>query len=130
MQMKNVKKFLLLGAVAALGSCTTAHAQFSKRQVFEPQVFEAIVMDGSASMSITSARVSSIVIDHAKNIVVYDGRTKVELGNCGDTSWYCVSDGYIEFAVRRNWKGESGVWSHAGMKYATLDIALTQYSSA
>ena len=86
----------------------------------EAMRFEAVVFDGISEGFATAAYIDSIDINEENGTVTYSRQTTTTLVECGDSNWYCLSDGQIEFAVPIPLDESRRAWSYRGINYSVI----------
>lgn len=85
--------------------------------------YKAIVIDEIAGDSLQKSYIDTIVIDEINGYVKYDsGRVVIELTDCGNENWKCISDGSLEFAIPKNGKVSKINWSYRDINYSVIKI--------
>lgn len=62
----------------------------------------------------------TIVINEDTRQVKYSDRITMELEECSDSGWYCISDGNIEFSIPKRLGTDLGAWSRRGIDYSIV----------
>jgi hypothetical protein len=79
--------------------------------------------------SFLSGTANTIQIDRREKVVRFnDGMLVVSLPEC-ETEWLCIMPGPFNFAVRKDWNGQSNHWEYAGYVFTVLDSHLTGQKS-
>lgn len=89
----------------------------------EPMEFVAVVPipDGRGGISIEEAALATMRIDEAEGVVaIEDGSMEVVLTNCSDERWYCLSAGFLEFAIEKQRNPDTLSWSHRGTRFDVM----------
>jgi hypothetical protein len=111
--MRACRVFGLLWLVFSLGACASS-------EVRTMTVYKGLVVDREV-VSFEGAYEDTLVIDEEGGVIKYDGgRVTFPLSDCGDATWFCLSDGHIEFAVERDWSGATESWTYRSMSYTVI----------
>ncbi len=109
-----LKRYVFVAFAFSLVGCVSSQGGMS-------MLFKALVFDEIPDATFTAGYTDTIEIDEADGVVRYSGgRRYTPLLDCGDDAWLCISDGHIEFAVRRDWRGEEDSWVYRDMAYSVL----------
>ena len=110
----NYRKLAQIFVVLSFWSCV-AHAE--SRSL----IYKAIVVDEIANNSLQKSYIDTIEIDEKNGHIKYNnGRVLIELVNCGDKNWKCISDGSLEFAIPKNGKVSAKSWSYRNISYSVI----------
>lgn len=109
------KGLVLAWIVIGLSACANTY------RVESPALYKAILFNEMLDGSLDVSYVDTMEIDKQKGVIRYDdGRIVIQLSDCGDNTWECISDGNTEFAIRRDWHGVDKSWSYRGIIYSVI----------
>lgn len=115
MTISEWKRFFLACAFISLSACVATHSP-EKSIIYKAAVFEEPIDE-----FVSDGYVDIIEINKDEGVVRYDGdRIVMQLLDCENREWKCISDGNMEFAIRRDWQGKNKSWSYRNITYSVI----------
>jgi len=72
--------------------------------------------------SISLENLEIIKIDKVNRKISYGEKVNTELVICDDDQWHCFSDGYLSFAIQKNWpETKKQSWIYKGIRYTVVE---------
>jgi hypothetical protein len=84
-------------------------------------LYKGVIVDEISRSSLSGAYIDSIEIDENNKRIKYNnGKIIVGLSDCGDSDWYCISDGNLEFAFPIRKGADQNSWEYRQIKYSVM----------